>query len=182
MIEKTLSRKNIFHGKILDVYVDEVLLPNGKKAIREVVEHCSSVACIAALTPRNEVLFVKQFRYPFKEIFLELPAGKLDGDEPLECAKRELLEETGAVGEDFVSLGEMYPTVSFCKAAYHLFACKISEFKKPKPDDDEFLEILKIPLDEAVKMVLNGEIPDAKTQIGILKLKALKEDNCRVSF
>jgi len=67
-----------------------------------------------------------------------LPAGKLDEDEPLECAKRELLEETGAVGEDFVSLGKIYPTIAFCKAAYYLFACKVSEFKEPQPDEGEF--------------------------------------------
>ena len=175
MIEKTLSRKEIFKGYLLNFHVDEILLPNGKKSTREIVEH-KGAACIASLTPENEVLFVKQFRYPFKEILLELPAGKLEGDEPLECAKRELLEETGAIGQDFISLGKIYPTVAFCTEVIHLFACKVSDFKKPKPDKDEFLEILKIPLNKAVKMVLNGEIPDAKTQIGILKLKELQHE------
>lgn len=178
MIEKTLSEKYIFRGKFLDLHVDEVLLPNGKRATREIIEH-KGAACVAALTSENEVLFVKQFRCPFKKIFLELPAGKLDGDEPLECAKRELLEETGSVGKDFVSLGKMYPTVAYCTEVIHMFACKVTDFEKPKPDDDEFVEMVKIPLNEAVQMVLNGEISDAKTQIGILKLKELQyENNC----
>ena len=111
---------------------------------------------------------------------MELPAGKLDGNEPVEYAKRELLEETGAVGEDFVSLGKMYPTVAFCKAAYHLFACKVSDFKEPQPDEGELIEIVKIPLEKAVEMVMSGKILDAKTQIGFLKLKELQNKKIKV--
>ena len=177
-MEKTLSRKEIFKGQLLELHFDEILLQNGEKATREVIEH-KGASCIAALTEENEVMFVKQFRYPFKKVILELPAGKLDGDTPLDCAKRELLEETGAVGESFVSLGEMYPTAAYCTEIIHLFACKVVEFKVPNPDSDEFLEIIKIPLKKAVQMVLNDEIPDAKTQIGILKL-AMKNNATKI--
>lgn len=168
MEEKTITRKDIFKGKIIDLHVDEISLQNEKTSIREVVEH-KGAACIAALTPENDLLFVKQYRYPFKEVLLELPAGKLDGDEPLECAKRELLEETGAIGENFVSLGKIYPAPAFCSEVVYLYACTVREFRNPKPDDDEFLEMVKIPLPHAVKMVLNGQIDDAKTQTAILK-------------
>lgn len=90
--------------------------------------------------------------------------------------KRELLEETGAIGQDFISLGKIYLIVASYTEKIHLFACKIKEFKKPSPNEDEFLEILKISLNQAVKIVLNGEISDAKTQIGILKLKELQNE------
>jgi ADP-ribose pyrophosphatase len=173
MTEKKLSRKDVFQGHLIDVHVDEVLLLSGKTAAREIVEH-KGAACIVVVTAENEVLFIKQFRYPFNKILLELPAGKLEADEsPLECAKRELTEETGAIGENFISLGEMYPTVGYCSEIIHLYACAVKDYQAPAPDEDEFLEIVKIPLNEAVRMVLNNEIPDAKTQIGILKLNNL---------
>ncbi len=177
-MEKTLNRKEIFKGQVLDFHFDEILLQNGKKSTREVIEH-KGAACIVALTEENEIMFVKQFRYPFKKLILELPAGKLDGDNPLACAKRELLEETGAVGENFVSLGEIYPAVAYCTEIIYLFTCKVFEFKTPNPDSDEFLEIIKIPLEKAVKMVLNNEIFDAKTQIGVLKL-AMKNNTTKI--
>ena len=170
MKEKVLKQENIFSGKILNLHVDEILLPNGKTSTREIVDHMGAV-CVLALTSEYEILFVKQFRYPFKKVLLELPAGKLDGDTPIECAKRELLEETGAVGKDFVSLGKIYPTVAYSNEVIHLFSCKIKKFEVPHPDDDEFLEVLRIPLDVAIDMVLNNEINDAKTQITILKYK-----------
>lgn len=171
--EKTLSQKNIYNGRIIHVHVDQVLLPNGETSSREVVEHPGGV-CIAAFTEDNELLFVRQFRYPFAKVILELPAGKLnEGEDPLACGKRELQEETGAVGTDFIFLGESYPSPGYCAESIYLYATRIDHFEKQCLDDNEFLDVLRIPLAEAVHMCLLNEISDAKTQLAILKAAAL---------
>ena len=173
--EKTLQSQKIFDGRIIHVHVDTVELPNGHTSTREVVAHQGGV-CIAALTEQNELLFVRQYRYPYREVVLELPAGKLEkGETPLENGKRELKEETGAQGKGYVSLGKMYPTPGYCGEIIHLYACRIDEYGAQNPDDDEFLEVERIPLSRAVEMVLNNEIPDAKTQIAVLKTAMLLE-------
>ena len=118
--EKTLQSQKIFDGRIIHVHVDTVELPNGHTSTREVVAHQGGV-CIAALTEQNELLFVRQYRYPYREVVLELPAGKLEkGETPLENGKRELKEETGAQGKGYVSLGKMYPTPGYCGEIIHL--------------------------------------------------------------
>lgn len=173
LTEKTLSSKNIFKGKILDITLDDVELPDGKKSKREVVNHPGGVA-VAALDEENNLIFVKQFRYPYKEVVLELPAGKLEkGSTPLENGKRELFEETGAEGYSYISLGQIYPSPGYTSEVIHLYACKIKTMSENRLDDGEFLNIEKIPLDTAVEMVLNNRIPDAKTQIAVLKTAIL---------
>jgi len=113
--EKQLKKEYIYNGRIINLRRDEALLPNGNTALREVIEHPGGV-CVAALTDENEVLMVRQFRYPYSEVVLEIPAGKRDhiGEEPLECGIRELKEETGAVAEKFIPLGELYPSPGYC--------------------------------------------------------------------
>ena len=171
--EKTLESKKIFKGRVIDVDLDKIELPNGKISSREVVNHPGGV-CIAALTDKNELLFVKQYRYPYHKVILELPAGKLEKDaNPLENGKRELREETGAIGKDYISLGKLYPSPGYCGEIIHLYACKVESFGDTDPDDDEFLDIIKIDINEAVKMVLENRICDSKTQVAILKLHAL---------
>lgn len=171
--ERTLESDEIYNGKIIRVTNDVVELENGSKASREVVGHPGGV-CIAALTENKELLFVEQFRYPYKELLLELPAGKLErGQTPLENGKRELLEETGAVGREYMTLGQVYPSPGYCGEIIHLYFCKVDHFEQQNPDEDEFLDVKKIPVDKAVEMVLGGEIPDAKTQIAVLKAAAL---------
>lgn len=171
--EKTLNSKTIYDGKILHVILDEVELPNGNKAYREVVNHPGGV-CIAALDEENNLYFVKQFRYPYKEVTLELPAGKLEkGSTPLENGKRELKEETGCEGYSFVTLGAMYPSTGYTDEIIHLFMCRVKSVGQQQPDEDEFLNVEKIPIKKAVEMVLNNQIPDAKTQITVLKLDRL---------
>ena len=174
--EKRLNAEYIYEGKIIKVRKDTALLPNNTTAIREVVEHNGGV-CVAALTDNNDLLFVKQFRYPYMEEILELPAGKRDSldENPIDCGIRELKEETGAYANKLISLGELYPTPGYCGEIIWLFLATKLTFGDSKPDFDEFLEVEKIPLDKAVDMVLNGEIKDAKTQIAILKIKLLKE-------
>ena len=159
LTEKTLKREYQYQGKILKMRVDEVELPNGNTATREVVEHPGGVT-IAALTDNNELLFVRQFRYPYETVLLELPAGKLDPGEnqPLEAAKREL------------QVGTFYPSAGFCDEVLHLYFCRVSSIGENHPDEDEFIEPILIPIEKAVEMVLNNEIPDGKTgkvKIGI---------------
>lgn len=175
LIEKTVSQDYRFRGKIINLRVDKAELPNGRLATREVVEHPGGV-CIAALTDQDELLFVRQFRYPYGEVLLELPAGKLErGEDPLEAGKRELREETGASAERYVSLGKLYPSPGYCGEIIHLYLAAGLQFGEMHPDEDEFLEAERIPLDEAVRRVLANEIPDAKTQTAVLKVAALRQ-------
>ncbi len=171
--EKTLESDEIYNGKIIHVTNDTVELENGNTAKREVVGHPGGV-CIAALTENRELLFVEQFRYPYKEVILELPAGKLEkGQSPLENGKRELLEETGAIGREYMTLGKVYPSPGYCGEIIHLYFCKVDHYENQNPDEDEFLDVKRIPVEKAVEMVMNGELADAKTQIAVLKTAML---------
>ena len=173
LTEKTLSSEDIFNGKILHVIHDEVELEDGSRAMREVVRHPGGV-CVAAIDDDNNMLFVRQFRYPYGEIVLELPAGKLEmGSTPLENGKRELLEETGAVGYSYVSLGQVYPSPGYTDEIIHLYACRVKAVGDAMPDEGEFLNVEKIPVVKAAEMVLNNRVFDAKTQIAVLKAAAL---------
>lgn len=175
--EETHSQEYRYRGKIVNLRLDDAVLPNGNHALREVVEHPGGV-CVAALTDERELLFVRQFRYPYGKVLLELPAGKLDknGENPLEAGKRELREETGAVAAEYRSLGELYPTPGYCDEIIYLYFAQDLTFGETDPDEDEFLECERIPLDKAVKMVLNNEIADAKTQVAVLKVAALLQE------
>lgn len=174
--EKQLSAEYIYEGRVIKLRRDTALLPNGNTAIREVIEHNGGV-CVAALTEDDEMLFVRQFRYPYFETVLEIPAGKRDSadEDPLECGIRELKEETGAVAEKFIPLGELYPSPGYCGEIIWLFAATGLTFGEMDLDEDEFLNVERIPLEKAVQMILSGEIKDAKTQAAVLKVKILKD-------
>lgn len=174
--EKQIKAEYLYKGRIINVRRDEAELPNGIIALREVVEHPGGVT-VAALTDEDEILFVRQFRYPYSEVILEIPAGKRDSKDeaPLECGKRELKEETGAVAQKYIFLGELYPTPGYCGEVIYMYAATNLSFGQQNPDDDEFLEVERIPLEKAVEMIMSGEIKDAKTQAAILKLKLLKD-------
>lgn len=177
LFEKKLSSKQIFDGKIVKLFVDEVELPDGQKAIREIVRHPGAV-CVVPLTDEGEVVMVKQFRYPFGEVLLEIPAGKLEpGEDPLEAVIRELEEESGAVAGKIEHIGEIYTTVAIFDEKIQLYLARDLKFISAHPDSDEFIESTKIPLSELVKMVMNNEIKDAKTQIAILKAEKYIEEN-----
>lgn len=185
LFEKTINSTSVFDGRILHITLDDVELEDGKKSKREVVNHPGGVT-VAALDNDNNLLFVRQFRYPYKEVVLELPAGKLEkGSTPLENGKRELLEETGAQGYSYTSLGQLYPSPGYTNEIIHLYVCRIKSEGESKPDEGEFLNVEKIPLDKAVEMVLNNQLPDAKTQVAVLKtamlLKKRKNLTCRCS-
>ncbi len=174
--EKTLKEKEIFDGKIIRVHVDDIELPDGSKAFREVVEHSGGV-CVVALTDEDEILMVRQYRYPFKKLLLELPAGKLEkGEEPLCAGIRELEEECGVVADKIVSLGKIYPTVAYCSEIIHIFLATGLNTTNQHLDEGEFLSIEKIKLTDAVRMVMEDEIRDAKTVAGVLKTAKLREE------
>ena len=175
LYEKTLSKEYIFKGKIINLRVDEILLPNGAKAGREVVEHPGGV-CIAALTENDELYMVRQFRYPYSEVVLELPAGKREwGEDPLSCGMRELTEETGMTAKNFVSMGELYPSPGYIGEIIYLYLATDLTAGDACPDEDEFLECEKMPLETLTQMVLSGEIKDSKTIALVMKIYALKQ-------
>ncbi len=171
--EKTIENKEIFRGHFLNLKKDTVRLPNGKTSSREVVTHPGAV-CVAALTKNKEIILVKQYRYAISNLILELPAGKLEkGELPLIAAKRELTEETGIIGEDFKSLGYIYTSPGYSSEIIYLYTCTAGTKGELCLDNDEFLEPVYIKLDLALKMVLDDEIHDAKTQICLLKIAKL---------
>ncbi len=175
LTEKQLEKNYIYKGRIINLRNDTALLPDGKTAKREIVEHNGGV-CVAALTDNDELIFVKQFRYPYMEEILELPAGKRDSkdEDPLACGIRELREETGAIADRLIPLGELYPTPGYCEEIIWLYLAKNLTYGEQDTDEDEFLEVYKIPLQKAVEMVMSGEIKDAKTQVLVLKVNQLK--------
>ena len=171
--EKKLNSNYIYKGKIINMRVDDALLPNGNTAKREIVEHNGGV-CVVPLTDNNEVLTVKQFRYPYMEVVTEIPAGKREGnEEPLKCGIRELKEETGCTAEKFVFLGELYPSPGYCGEIIYMYAAKGLSYGDTDFDDDEFLTIEKTPIDDLISDILEGKLKDAKTQTAILKTKLL---------
>ena len=168
--EKQIEREEIFDGAVLHVVKDKVLLPDGNTSYREFCLHKGAVAVIP-ITDNNEAVMVRQFRYAHHREFLEIPAGKLDyvGEDPLEAAKRELKEETGAVAEKITYLGILDTTPALIDERIHMYMAEGLTFGESEPDEDEFLSVERIPLKKLIDMVMNGEIRDGKTQIAILK-------------
>lgn len=173
LTEKTLSSEKIFDGRILHIRRDTVQLPNGARAFREVVDHPGGV-CVLALDGQNRALLVSQYRYPYEEVLRELPAGKLEyGEDPREAAIRELREETGAAPGQFSSLGELYPSPGYCGEIIRMYLARDLTFGNTDLDEDEFLNLERVPFDSLVEQVLSGEIRDAKTIAAVLKAKLL---------
>ncbi|MEE1224664.1 MAG: NUDIX hydrolase [Clostridia bacterium] len=171
--EKTLASKRVYEGIIINVSIEDVELPDGRVAKREVVEHNGGVGVIA-LDDDNYAYMVRQYRVPARTMMLEIPAGKLEkGENPLECGKRELIEETGYKAEEFVHLGEYYATPGYCGEKLNIYLAKNLEFVGDNPDDGEFVEVEKYHIDELYNMVMENKIYDTKTAIAILKAKML---------
>lgn len=166
--EKTVGTEPIFDGKIIKVQRDQAELENGAVVTRELVIHPGGV-CIVPVNENGEVYLVKQFRYPFREVLTEVPAGKLEfGENHRDAGLRELKEETGAECENFEYLGVMYPSVAYLTEKIHMYLATGLKFDKQSLDEDEFLDVIKVKLSDAVDMVLNGEIKDGKTQTALL--------------
>lgn len=175
LVESKVSRCAIYDGKILKVVKDLVLLPNGCEAEREFCVHPGGV-CVIPLTEDGCVLMERQYRYPHGRVFFEIPAGKLNykGEPTEDAAKRELLEETGAVPGKFTFLGRIDTTPAIIDERLYLYLAEDLSFGESSPDVDEFLFVEKVPFAELYKEVMAGNICDAKTQIAILKVAALK--------
>ncbi len=156
-----------YEGKVLNLRVDHVMFPNNKVFLREVIEHEGAVG-VVPLSKDEKIILVKQYRHPINDFLLEIPAGLFhDGESPLECAIRELREETGGVSKSLVKLAEFYTTPGYSNEKFYLYLALEVDEKEPKPEDDEFLEIEEIDLNEAVDLIGDGKIEDGKTIIGL---------------
>ena len=172
--ETTASSELIFDGKVLHLYRDEINLPDGGRSFREYCKHNGAV-CVVPLTREGEVICIRQYRYALDRVTLEIPAGKFDyiGEDHREAALRELREETGYTTETLVDIG---PLATSPALLTEIIYCYLAEDLIPgdcDPDPDEFLEMVKIPLEELVNMILSGEVQDAKTQAAVLKVWAM---------
>ena len=174
LTEKQISREEIFKGVALHVVRDEILLPDGSKSVREISLH-NGAAAVLPLLDDGRVIMERQFRYAHGRVMLEIPAGKLDTAEepPLEGAKRELYEETGAVAEKYTYLGSLAPSPALINEIIHVYMAEGLTLGESHLDDGEFLDVEYYTLDELYNKVMNGEITDAKTQIAILKAKEI---------
>ena len=172
--ETFVSRQEIFHGRIVDLRVDTVRLPNGHLTTREVIDHPGGVA-VVAIDENDNVLTVKQYRYAFQTVLEEIPAGKLDpGEDPQAGAVRELREETGATAEEWTPLGSLIASPGCYDEVLYLFLARGLHFGDTDPDEDEFLSLERIPLEKLVQRCMSGEITDAKTVCAALKAKILQ--------
>lgn len=163
----TLERQAIFEGKVLQLYLDKVRLPNGMEAEREVVMHRGAVAMVA-LDEDDGVFLVRQYRHAPAADLVEIPAGKLaEGEDPGQCARRELMEEIGYDADDWIRLASFYTSPGFSDEMLHLYLARKLRPAEAEADEDEFLEIIHVPLVEAISMVSRGEIEDAKTVAGL---------------
>ncbi len=167
--EKTLETKEIYKGNIITVQSQIVSLPDGREASRDIVLH-PGASVVVPINENGELYMVRQFRKPLDITTLELPAGKLDyvGEDPKECAQRELIEETGLRAKSIKHLISMHTTPGFSNEVIHMYCATGLEQGESDADDDEFLSVERFHVSKLVEMVLNHEITDAKTIIGVL--------------
>ena len=175
MTERALDSTRVYDGRIIAVRVDTVALPNGGRAVREVVEHRPSVVVVPVDTRAN-VLLVRQYRYPVGLDLLEAPAGMVEDSETAEeCAQRELREETGYGAGELRPLGGFWLSPGFCTEFMHAFLARDLVHSRLEPDDDEDLTVVRLPLSDAVSLIRKGEIQDAKTICALLLVERLHE-------
>ena len=173
LTEKQLDSTEIFNGKLLRVFKDSVLLPNGEESTREYIKHIGAVA-VVAMDNEGRIAVEHQFRYPFAEELMEIPAGKLDSEDedPLEAAKRELREETGITASEFEYMGPFYPTCAYSNEVIHLYFAWNLSFGERSLDEDESINVEMIDLNKMVQLIFDGKIPDGKTQAAVLQVVA----------
>lgn len=177
LYEKFVSRRDVFEGKVLHLVHDTVELPDGSISKREICIHSGGVAVIPLLDD-GRVITERQYRYAHSRVFCEVPAGKLETSDvlPLDAAKREFREETGAVAEKYTYLGRIASTPALMDEVIHLFLAEEITFGERELDEGEMLNVCFEPLSELYRRVMSGEIEDAKTQIAILKVAALRPE------
>ena len=167
LLEKTIAKETVYKGKIIQVDVDTVELPNGKTSKREIVHHQGAVG-ILAVTADLKMIFVRQFRKPLEQAILEIPAGKLEqGENPLDCAIRELKEETGYTTTNMTQISKFYTSPGFADEVIYLFKAEELQSGLAVPDEDEFVELVQLTFDEALDLINEGKIMDAKTVIAV---------------
>lgn len=172
--EKTIKKEIVYEGKIIDLTLHDVKLPNGETSQREIVSHPGAVAVIA-VTEDKKLILVNQFRKPLEKVIAEIPAGKLEkGEDPLTCAKRELEEETGIVARKWKSIGSFYTSPGFADELIYLYLAEDLSEGNTNMDDDEFVEAFQVTIEEAVKLIHDHVIHDAKTIIAVQYLQLLK--------
>lgn len=171
--ELQLTSEQVYDGGLLKVFRDDIQMPHGVKAYREYIKHLGAV-CVVPITDDGKVVIEHQWRYPMGKALLEIPAGKLDSvdEDHEEAARRELREETGAVATEMIYLGELYPTPAYSTEVIYMYLAKGLTFGERSLDEDECLTVETVPLKDLVKAILNGEIPDGKTQAAILRAAA----------
>ena len=176
LFEEKISSKLIHNGDFLVLNKDTVLLPNGKTSTREFITH-PGAACVVAVDEDDNILMVKQYRYPISKIMYEVPAGKLDfGEDPINCAKRELEEETGYKANNFDLIGSLYPAPAYSNEIIYIYLATELIKTNMNLDEDEFLVCEKIKINKVLEMIMSGQITDAKTQIAVLKYLQLKNN------
>lgn len=176
LVETTVKRRQVYKGRAVDFWCDTVRLPSGATATREYLGHPGAVAVVAVKEGGRDpkLLFVRQYRYPVKEVTHEIPAGKLDkGEKPLACVQRELEEETGFRARRVRKLLSFWPTPAFADEVIHIYAAEDLVPGTFRPDEDEFIDPVVLPLSRALAMIRSGKIKDAKTIAGLLAYKSL---------
>ena len=169
--ERQITTKTMYEGLIVNIRSDIAELQNGCRVVREVVEHPGGVGIIP-ITHENKVLMVRQYRYPMEEELLEIPAGKLDeGETPINCAIRELSEETGCTAGRIIDMGAIYPSPGFCREILYLYLALDLHYGEIHLDENELLRVEAIGIDELIDMIMANKMPDAKSIIGIMKAK-----------
>ncbi len=171
LAERQIDSSKVFEGRLLHVYKDNIILPNGNRSTREYIKHLGAVAVVAT-DDQNRIAIEHQFRYPFHTELLEIPAGKLDyvGEDHLEAAKRELREETGIVAKTYEYLGPFDPTCAYSDKVIHLYYAKDLAFGNRELDEDESINVEMIDLKTFVDMILCGKVQDGKTQAAVLQV------------
>jgi ADP-ribose pyrophosphatase len=173
LVEKTIAKEKIFDGKVIDLYVEDVLLPNGKTSKREIIKHPGAVAIIA-VTNEGKIVLVRQYRKAMERVLVEIPAGKLEkGEEPELTARRELEEETGYKCEEMHHLISFYTSPGFADELVHLYVAEnLSKLESSASlDEDEFVDVLEVTLEEALELIKEQQIYDAKTAYAIQYLQ-----------
>ena len=174
--EETKRSEKTYQGKVFYVTRDQAELEDGKLVQRDVVHHSGGV-CVVPLTDKGTVLMVQQFRYPMQQVTVEVPAGKIEpGEDPAECGRRELSEEAGRTCERYTYLGKLFPTPAYDTEVIHMYLARQLTFGERELDEDEFLNVFRLPLRELVDRVLRGEIPDAKTQAAALRVWCMLQE------